>query len=61
MIGFENTMTFGLVISTDIALSPGKPVDYPFIESCGGSSRDECLNVNWFLSLENVEVIESGR
>jgi len=31
---------------------PGKPTDNPFIESLNGSFRDECLNVNWFLSLE---------
>lgn len=30
---------------------PGKPTDNPFIESFNGSFRDECLNVNWFLSL----------
>ncbi len=32
---------------------PGKPTDNPFIESFNGSFRDECLNVNWFLSLED--------
>ena len=31
---------------------PGKPTDNPYIESFNGSLRDECLNVNWFLSLE---------
>jgi len=30
---------------------PGKPTDNPFIESFNRSFRDECLNVNWFLSL----------
>ena len=30
---------------------PGKPTDNPLIESFNGSFRDECLNVNWFLSL----------
>jgi putative transposase len=34
---------------------PGKPTDNPFIESFNGSFRDECLNVNWFLSLEDAE------
>lgn len=29
---------------------PGKPTDNPYIESFNGSFRDECLNVNWFLS-----------
>lgn len=28
----------------------GKPNDNTFIESFNGSLRDECLNVNWFLS-----------
>ena len=41
---------------------PGKPVDNSFIESFNGSFRDECLNVNWFLSLEDAEEkIESWR
>jgi putative transposase len=41
---------------------PGKPVDNAFIESFNGSFRDECLNVNWFLSLEDAkEKIESWR
>jgi putative transposase len=39
---------------------PGKTVDNAFIESFNGSFRDECLNVNWFLSLEDArEKIES--
>ena len=33
---------------------PGKPTDNAFIESFNGSLRDECLNVNWFLSLEDA-------
>lgn len=41
---------------------PGKPVDNAFIESFNGSFRDECLNTNWFLSLEDAEEkIESWR
>jgi len=41
---------------------PGKPVDNAFIESFNGSFRDECLNVNWFLSIEDArEKIESWR
>jgi putative transposase len=31
---------------------PGKPSDNAFIESFNGSFRDECFNINWFLSLE---------
>jgi putative transposase len=34
----------------------GKPTDNPFIESFNGSFRDECLNVNWFLSLDDAYV-----
>ena len=41
---------------------PGKPTDNPFIESFNGSFRDECLNVHWFLSLEDARAkIESWR
>jgi len=41
---------------------PGKPVDNAYIESFNGSFRDECFNVNWFLSLEDAqEKIEAWR
>ncbi len=41
---------------------PGKPTDNPYIESFNGSFRDECLNVNWFLSLEDAqEKVEAWR
>ena len=41
---------------------PGKPIDNAFIESFNGSFRDECLNTNWFLSLEDArKKIESWR
>lgn len=41
---------------------PGKPTDNAFIESFNGSLRDECLNVNWFLSLEDArQKIEAWR
>lgn len=33
---------------------PGKPIDNAFAESFIGSFRDECLNVNWFLSFEDA-------
>lgn len=33
---------------------PGKPTDNALIESFNGSFRDECLNVHWFLSLEDA-------
>jgi len=32
----------------------GKPVDNCFIESFNGRFRDECLNANWFYSLEDA-------
>jgi len=35
---------------------PGKPVDNAFIESFNGSLRDECLNTNWFLSIEDAKL-----
>ena len=41
---------------------PGKPTDNPFIESFNGSFRDECLNLNWFLSLDDArKKIEAWR
>lgn len=33
---------------------PGKPTDNPFVESFNGRLRDECLNVHWFMSLEDA-------
>ena len=41
---------------------PGKPTDSAFIESLNGRFRQECLNENWFLSLEDAEEkVESWR
>ncbi len=41
---------------------PGKPTDNTLIESFNGSFRDECLNVHWFLSLEDApEKVEHWR
>jgi putative transposase len=41
---------------------PGKPTDNPFIESFNGSFRDECFNINWFLSINDaIEKIETWR
>jgi putative transposase len=41
---------------------PGKPVDNAFIESFNGSFRDEWLNVNWFMSIEDEKLkIENWR
>ena len=33
---------------------PGKPIDYPFIESFNRSFRGECLNAHGFLSLDDA-------
>lgn len=41
---------------------PGKPTDNALIESFNGRRRAECLNENWFLSLEDAdEKIEAWR
>jgi len=41
---------------------PGKPTDNGYIESFNGSFRDECLNIQWFLSLEDArEKIDQWR
>jgi putative transposase len=41
---------------------PGKPTDNGFVESFNGSLRDECLNVNWFESLDEASaIIEAWR
>lgn len=41
---------------------PGKPTYNPFVESFNGSFRNECLNANWFLSLDDAkEKIEIWR
>jgi putative transposase len=41
---------------------PGKPTDNAFIEAFNGRFREECLNENWFLSLEDArEKIEAWR
>jgi putative transposase len=41
---------------------PEKPTDNAYIESFSGSFRDECLNINWFLSMEDARVkIEDWR
>ena len=41
---------------------PGKPTDNAFIEAFNGRLREECLNENWFLSLEDArEKVEAWR
>jgi putative transposase len=40
----------------------GKPTDNAYIESFNGSFRDECLNMHWFLSLDDArQKIEAWR
>lgn len=36
-------------------IQPGKPVQNCYIESVGGTFRDECLNLHWFVSLEDAQ------
>jgi putative transposase len=35
-------------------IRPGKPVENCFVESFNGKFRDECLNLHWFLSLNEA-------
>ena len=34
---------------------PGTPTDNAHIDSFNGSLREECLNTNWFMSLEDAK------
>ena len=41
---------------------PGKPTDNAYVESFNGRLREECLNANWFLSLQDAQAkIEAWR
>ena len=52
---FENSVTMDFS-------RPGKPTDNPYVESFIGKFRDECLSVNWFLSIEHAQqIIEQYR
>ncbi len=45
------------VMANDVQLCfirPGRPVENGFIESFNGRLRDECLNVEWFVSLNDA-------
>ncbi len=43
-------------------IQPGKPQQNAYIESFNGRFRDECLNENWFVSLEHAKrIIEAWR
>jgi putative transposase len=37
-----------------VFIRPGKPIENCFVESFNERFRDECLNVNWFLSLDDA-------
>lgn len=52
---FENSVKIHFI-------RPGKPTENAFIDSFNGRLRDECLNANTFLSLDEAkEVIENWR
>jgi putative transposase len=54
-LAYENRVTLSFS-------RPGKPTDNALVESFNGSFRDECLNVNWFLSLEDAKMkVEAWR
>lgn len=56
-----DTWAFERGIKLDF-IRPGKPNENAFIESFNGKLRDECLNENWFVSLEDVRrTIENWR
>jgi putative transposase len=41
---------------------PGTPTDNPFIEAFNGRIREECLDQQWFYSLEEARIcLEEGR
>jgi transposase InsO family protein len=37
-------------------MRPGKPVENAYVESFNGRLRDECLNENWFATLDDARV-----
>ena len=56
-----DTWAFEKEIKLDF-IRPGKPNENAFIESFNGKFRNECLNENWFVSLEEVRrTIEEWR
>ena len=43
-------------------IQPGKPIQNCFVESFNGTFRDDCLNMHWFLSLDDARrTIETWR
>ncbi len=54
---FSSRVLEAWVMSNNIQLCfirPGRPVENGFIESFNGRLRDECLNVEWFVSLADA-------
>jgi len=50
---YENGVTLGFS-------RLGKPTDNSLIESFDGRCRDECLNSNWFLSIDDTRKMVEG-
>lgn len=48
---------FGNQGTTACFIDPGKPNQNAFVESFNSKFRDECLNQNWFYSLEDAQMI----
>lgn len=43
-------------------IQPGKPTQNGYVESFNGKFRDECLNLHWFVDLEDAQkIIEAWR
>ena len=40
-----------------VLTQPGKPTQNAYVESFNGKFRDECLNENWFVSLEHARAV----
>ena len=40
---------------TVLHIQPGKPMQNGYVESFNGRVRDECLNVNWFITPEDAK------
>lgn len=43
-----------------LLIQPGKPTQNAYVESFNGKFRDECLNENWFVSLEHAKAVISA-
>lgn len=56
------TYLFSYLFSKLHFIRPGRPVENAYIESFNGRFRDECLNQNWFASVEQARrIIEEWR